>query len=447
MKVSVVGVGYVGLTTSLFLASRGFDIIAIDVDSSKIAKLSDGISPIHEPGVDKLLKRCVKMEKIRFTSEYSLLPQTEITMVCVGTPPREDGMLEMRYMEQSMRDIGGAIKGKKARHTVVVRSTVMPGSTQGRLREILERSSGKEVPNEVGLVFNPEFLREGMALKDTERPGCIVIGAMDENSFGCCLRFYRKIYGSDFNSIRVIRTTPVNAEIIKMAVNALRAVQLSALNTVADLCQKLEGGDVSEVVNGISSITNLDSRYLNAGMGFGGSCLPKDTRALASLCSSLGIPNELFSSSLAVNRIRVSILARHVIKSAGKNGTVSILGLSFKPDTDDIRESPSLELIQELLSSGISVKVYDPQAMENARKVLGSKVLYAPDAESCIAGSDLCVVATAWEEFKSMLPEAFETMRKKVVFDCRRVYDEKAFKRRGIKIVKIGTFTQDCVSM
>lgn len=447
MKVSVVGVGYVGLTTSLFLASRGFDVIAIDVDSSKVAKLSDGICPIHEPGIDKLLKRCIKMEKIRFTSEYSLLPQTEITMVCVGTPPRKDGMLEMRYMEQSIRDIGGVIKSKRSGHTVMVRSTVMPGSTKGRLREILERSSGKEVPDEIGLAFNPEFLREGMALKDTERPDCIVIGAMNENSFDRCLRFYRELYGSDLNSIRVIRTTPVNAEIIKMAVNALRAVQLSALNTVADLCQKLEGGDISEVINGISSITKLDSRYLNAGMGFGGSCLPKDTRALASLCYSLGIPNELFNSSLAVNRSRVSILARHVIKSAGKNGTVSVLGLSFKPNTDDIRESPSLELVQELLSSGISVKVYDPQAMENARKVLEGKVLYAPDAESCIAGSDACVVATGWREFKSLSPEVFETMRKKVVFDCRRVYDEKAFKRRGIRIVKIGTFTQDCVSM
>jgi UDPglucose 6-dehydrogenase len=435
-----VGTGYVGITTCVILADRGFKVVGIDTDKQRIENLSSGSVPLYEPGIERMLKKALLSKKLEFTTDYSNISDTDVTFVCVGTPPNENGALNMSYVERAMEKLGKELKLKEKYHLVAIRSTLMPGSTSGKLKEILQENSGKKIPTDLGLVFIPEFLREGMAIQDTFHPDCIVIGASDKRSYTRLLSLFRKLYKQDFKSIPIIRMKPVNAEILKVAVNASRAIQISMVNTIADICQKLKEGEISEVTEGLKLIAKLDSRYLGAGLGFGGSCLPKDTRALSFLSSTMNVENTIFESAMKVNKIRIKKLAKEIKDIAGRGATVSILGLAFKANTDDIRESPSIHLIEELNSLGIKVKAYDPYALNRAKAYFDGKVLFEANAERCISESDACIVATAWDEFKKLEPKLFLSLRKKVVFDCRRIYDEKKFKNNGIRLIKIGSF-------
>lgn len=436
--ISVVGLGYVGLTFSTCLASRGFKVYGIEVDEEKKRLISEGKSPIFEEGLDDLLREVVLKGLFNATSDFhEAIMNSEITFICVGTPSRQDGSVDLSYVENAVREAGRAIRDKNSYHLVVVRSTVLPGTTEGLVKKILESESGKKCGSEFGLCFNPEFLREGKAIEDTMNPDRIVIGAIDEKSGRVLLEFYRTFYSDRIPP--TLMTNPVNAELIKYANNAFLAMKISFANMIARLCERLPGADVNVVMEGIGLDKRIGRHFLGAGLGWGGSCFPKDTRGLISFGEKLGIDLKLVRATVEVNEEQVD----HVISLAErvlgelKGKLISVLGLAFKPGTDDVRESRAIRLVKKLLRKGARVRVHDPKAMENTKKILGNSVEYAENIEECLRGSDLCILATEWPEYMMLRKETLlGLMRNPALLDCRRIYNPEDF--RGITFEAIG---------
>ncbi|MCD6312261.1 MAG: UDP-glucose/GDP-mannose dehydrogenase family protein [Thaumarchaeota archaeon] len=437
-KVSVVGLGYVGLTFSACLASKGFKVYGVEVDEEKRKLISEGRSPIYEEGLDDLLREAVLSGFLKVTrSFHEAITNSEITFICVGTPSSQDGSVDLTQVESASREVGEALRNKSSYHLVVVRSTVPPGTTEGLVKGLLESGSGKRCGLEIGLCFSPEFLREGKAVEDTLNPDRIVIGAIDERSGKYLMEFYRSFYSDKLP--QMIITNLVNAELIKYANNAFLAMKISFANMIARLCEKLPGADVNMVMDGIGLDKRIGRAFLGAGLGWGGSCFPKDTRGLISFAEKLGVDLKLVKASVEVNEEQVdhavSIAERMLSGLKGK--TISILGLAFKPGTDDVRESRAIKLVKKLLEKGARVKAHDPKAIENARKILGDAVEYARSIEECLRSSDLCILATEWPEYKMLRMEALlRLMRNPALLDCRRIYDPKDF--QGIKFAAIG---------
>lgn len=436
--ISVVGLGYVGLTFSTCLASRGFKVYGVEVDEEKNKLISEGKSPIYEEGLNDLLREVVLKGLFKVTSDfYEAIMDTEITFICVGTPSRRDGSVDLSHVENASRNMGRTLRDKNSYHLVVVRSTVPPGTTEGIVKKILESESGKICGLEYGLCFNPEFLREGKAVEDIMNPDRIVIGAIDEKSGRTLLEFYRTFYSDRIPPTLI--TNPINAELIKYANNAFLAMKISFANMIARLCEKLQGSDVNVVMEGIGLDRRIGKSFLGAGLGWGGSCLPKDTRGLISFAEKLGVDLKLIRTTVEVNEEQVD----HVISIAEemlgelKDKIVSVLGLAFKPGTDDIRESRAVKLVEKLLEKGARVKAHDPKAIENAKSILGDSIGYEQSIEECLRGSDLCILATEWPEYRMLRKETLlELMRNPALLDCRRIYNPEDF--QGIKFVAIG---------
>jgi len=438
-SISIVGLGYVGLSTAVCFASRGFDVTGIDVDKNRISSLRKGNSPIHEKGLDSLLHRSLRRKTLTLRSDYDGLVRSRIVFITVGTPSREDGRIESEYVEAASKDIGRQLALARGYRLVVVKSTVIPGTTEGLVRHILERESRKTAGPDFGLASNPEFLHEGSAIHETFHPDVIVIGGHDRKSANTLSKMYDAFHG---RRLPTILTTPPNAEMMKYAINAGRATQVSFVNTIANYCTRVPGCDYDEVRKGLSSVARMDERYLGAGIGFGGSCLPKDCRALASSLISAGIHEEVITPALRVNEAQVGEAIRLAEKLCGslEGKRVSILGLAFKGGTDDIRESVSMSLAKALVRIGAEPTVYDPAAMDNARSLLGKQVVYAKSAREALRGSECAFIATGWDAFKRLRPSDFGSlMSSPVVVDGRRIYDQDEFVKGGIKIATIGT--------
>lgn len=446
--VSVVGLGYVGLTFSTCLASRGFKVYGIEVDEEKRKIISEGKSPIFEEGLNDLLRRVISNRFFEVTDDFhEAIMNSEITFICVGTPPREDGSVDLSQIENASREMGKALRDKVSYHLVVIRSTVPPGTTEGLVKILLESESGKICGLEFGLCFNPEFLREGKAVEDTLNPDRIVIGAIDENSGSVLLKFYQSFYLERIP--RILITNPINAELIKYANNAFLAMKISFANMIARLCEKLPCADVNVVMDGIGLDKRINRSFLGAGLGWGGSCFPKDTRGLLSFAKGLGVDLKLVEATVEVNEEQVD----HAISIAERmlNGlrdkVVSVLGLAFKPGTDDVRESRAIKLVERLLEKGARVKAHDPKAIENARKILGDSVEYTWDIEECLRGSDLCILATEWPEYKMLSEETLlRLMRNPALLDCRRIYNPEDFQRIRFEAIGLGKTSQKCTS-
>ena len=415
----------------------------VDVDRDKVAALRKGISTIHEEGLDSLLRRSLLLRTLHLRSDYEGLERSKIVFITVGTPSREDGRVDLEYVEAASRQIGRQLAPARGYRLVVVKSTVTPGTTEGPVRQILERESRKEAGPDFGLASNPEFLHEGSAIRETLHPEAIVVGGHDKRSADTLLKMYDAFYGS---RPPTILTTPSNAEMMKYAINAGRATQVSFVNTIANYCTRVPGSDYDEVRKGLSMIADMDDRYLAAGMGFGGSCLPKDCRALASELKSAGVRDEVITPALRVNEGQVDEAIRLAERLSGSldGKRVSILGLAFKAETDDIRESVPLALTKALIRKGAELTVYDPAAMENARRQLGKQVAYAKTAKDALKGSECAFIATGWEAFKKLVPRDFKSlMASPVVVDGRRIYDHKRFARGGVRIATMGTGPQE----
>ncbi len=393
MNISIIGTGYVGLVTGACFAQLGHHVTCIDIDPDKIQKINQGISPIYEEGLDTLLT--TYKDRITATTEYQAILNTDITFLCVGTPSNKDGSLDTSYLSEATIHIAQILKMKKTTHVMVVKSTVLPGTTQEIVLPLLEQHSGKKVGIDIGLAMNPEFLKEGVAIQDFLKPDRIVIGLYDEHS----RKILRELY-KDF-TCPVLETTLSAAEMIKYASNAFLATKISFINEIGNLCKK-QGIDTYDVAEGMGLDKRIGRAFLDAGIGWGGSCFPKDVDALISWAKQKKEPARIIEQTKAVNTDQplrlVKILQKHIPQLKGK--TIGILGLAFKPDTDDIRESRAIPIITELLRNKAHVKAYDPQAMKSFTQLFPT-IEYCSSATEVLS-SDAVLIITKWKEFTTL---------------------------------------------
>lgn len=428
-SISIVGTGFVGLCTAVGFASKGYNIITSTNDLKKAALINKGIPPFYEPELNRLLRRVLKDGFLKCVTErMKAVQNTEVTYVTVGTPSQANSNIDLRFIESCACDIGEALQNRNSYHLLVVKSTVIPGTTEKVFKPIVEKCSGKRCGVDFGLCVNPEFLREGSAIHDTVHPDRIIIGEYDESSGDALEGLYREFYDVDLPTI--LRTNPQTAELIKYANNAFLAAKVSFINSIANLCEEIPGADVTTVAKGIGLDERIGPLFLKAGLGYGGSCLPKDVKALIAFSKNLGFEPALFEAVEEVNRVqpyRTVELAERLVGNL-KEKQIAILGLAFKPNTDDMREATSIKIVNELLKKGAKLVVYDPTAMGKAKKIFGEKIRYARSAIECIRNAVCCIVVTEWDEFSNLRGEDFlQHMKEPNLIDGRRIYDPEKF--------------------
>jgi len=426
--ISVIGTGYVGLSTALGFTSNGYTVIASDPDKEKIKKIQEGILPFHEPKLQKQLEIAVKTGKLHVLNCEEAILNSRITFVAVGTPSQPDGSIDLQYIKKAACEIGDALKQKKTYHLIVIKSTVTPTTTENTLKPLVEAHSGKHCGEGFGLCMSPEFLREGSALQDVLNPDRIIIGEYDKKSGDILEALFRDFYSENTRSI--IRTKLPTAEIIKYASNAFLATKISFINTIANICEKTPGADVTIVAEGMGLDKRIGSLFLNAGLGYGGSCFPKDLKALIAYSETIGYKPELLYAVENVNKtqpLKAIELCKSFLKDLkGKN--IAILGLAFKPNTDDMRDAVSIQIIHQLLKEGAKVAAYDPVAIPNAKSIFRDRIDYITSAIQCLMNADCCLLVTEWDEFKRLKPEDFtKNMKRAILIDGRRIYDPEKF--------------------
>ena len=412
MRVSIIGSGYVGMITGMGFAKLGNEVVFVDVDEEKVRMINEGRPPIYEEGLEELMRE--HRGRYRATTDYrEAVMNSDVTFICVGTPSREDGSIDLRFIESASREIGEVLREKDDFHVVVVKSTVVPGTTEGVVKPILEEQSEKKAFEDFGLAMNPEFLREGVALRDFLNPDRIVLGVQDEST----KRILEELY-SPIDAPKLI-TDIKTAEMIKYASNAFLATKISFANEIGNICKKL-GIDSWKVFEGVGLDHRISPYFFRSGLGFGGSCFPKDVKAIIRKAEEAGEEPILLKAVLEVNERQpvklVELLKKHVPRLGGK--VIGVLGLAFKPNTDDVRETRAYPVIRRLLEEGANVIAYDPKAMENFRKFypdVGSRIAYATSLEDVMKDTDVILILTEWPEFEEL------DYSGKVVIDGRRV--------------------------
>src|SRR5882757_2829629 len=416
MRVAMIGTGYVGLVSGACFADFGHHVICVDKDAGKIAALQRGEMPIYEPGLEDLVAANVKAGRLSFATELKApVAEADAVFIAVGTPSRRgDGHADLSYVYAAAKEIAGALDG----YTVVITKSTVPVGTGDEVERIIR----EEKPDaECAVVSNPEFLREGAAIQDFKHPDRIVVGTEDARASKVMAELYRPLY---LNRSPIVTTGRRTAELIKYAANAFLATKITFINEIADLCEKV-GADVQEVSRGIGLDNRIGSKFLHAGPGYGGSCFPKDTLALIKTAQDFGVPFRILEAVAAVNDQRKRGMARRIIQACGGSihgKTIAVLGLTFKPNTDDIRDAPSLALIQALQDAGALVRAYDPEGMTNAKAVL-ENVDYAESAYDCVTGAHAVVIVTEWDAFRALdLERVRSEMAAPVLVDLRNVY-------------------------
>jgi len=438
MHIAVVGSGYVGLVTGACLADFGMDVTCVDNDARKIAMLKGGGVPIYEPGLDALVAKNAGAGRLHFTTELQQAVEKALAVfIAVGTPPREDGSADLSYVVKVAEAIADSMNGYKV---VVTKSTVPIGTGQLIEKVITERTGGK-VPFSV--VSNPEFLREGSAIEDFMRPDRVVIGARDQQAVAIMRDIYRPLY---LIETPFVVTNVESSELIKYASNAFLATKITFINEVAELCERL-GADVHHVARGMGLDRRIGPKFLHPGPGYGGSCFPKDTKALTEIARQAGRPFEIVETVVAVNervKLRMVEKVRAACGGTVKGLTIGVLGLSFKPETDDMREAPSIPILRELVTEGAKVRAFDPVAMDNAREVLPAGVVYCKDSYDAAAGADCLVILTEWNQFRSLdLERLRRTLRRPLVVDLRNVYEPERMRGAGFEYDSVGRAARD----
>jgi len=438
-RIGIVGLGYVGLPLACAFASRSFKVVGLDTDLEKVELIKKGEAPIYEEGLQDLLKKVLEEKSLKVTSSYEeMLEESDACFICVGTPSSPDGSVDLRYVKETIEMLGESYRRVDKYFLLVVRSTIPPGTTINVIRKILEESSSKNI-GEYGLCFNPEFLREGRALYDIFNPDRIIIGAIDEESGRILLDIYKKFHGISMPPVLI--TNPTNAELIKYVSNVFLATKISFINMISQICQRIPNADVKVVAEGIGMDKRIGREFLNAGLGWGGSCFPKDVKAFLRFGEEIGLRLNLVESIIEINESQIENAVKLVEELVGRldRKTISILGLAFKPGTDDVRESRSIRLVEELLKYNVEIKVHDPKALEKAKKILGDRVIYCRTIEECLTGSDLCILGTEWVEYKELKQETLKKyMRRPALLDCRRLYDPEEFKEIRFSAIGLG---------
>ena len=436
MNIAIVGTGYVGLVSGTCFAEMGIDVTCVDVNEEKIQFLLDGQIPIYEPGLEELVKRNVEAGRLHFTTDLSsCLDNVEVVFSAVGTPPDEDGSADLKYVLAVAKTFGQNIH----RYTILVTKSTVPVGTAQKVKETVRAELEKRG---VDIVFdvasNPEFLKEGTAIKDFMTPDRVVVGTESEQAKKIMSRLYKPFM---LSGERMIFTDIPSAEMIKYAANSMLATRISFMNDIANLCE-LVGADVNMVRKGIGSDTRIGKKFLYAGCGYGGSCFPKDVKALIKTTEKSGYPMRVLKAVEEVNESQKSILFNKLMKHyAGqlKGKTITLWGLAFKPETDDMREAPALVLIDKLQKAGCRVKVYDPISMTECKRRIGDIVTYCKDMYEAALDTDALLLVTEWKEFRMpSLAVLAKTMSHRVVIDGRNIYDAEEMHENGFAYYKIG---------
>jgi UDPglucose 6-dehydrogenase len=435
MKIAIVGTGYVGLVSGTCFAEMGANVTCVDVDSNKIEKLKNGIMPIYEPGLEELVKRNVEYGRLQFTTDLTeVLDDVEVVFSAVGTPPDEDGSADLKYVLAVARQFGQNIN----KYTILVTKSTVPVGTAKKVKAAIQEEldkRGVDVPFDVA--SNPEFLKEGAAIKDFMSPDRVVVGTESEKAREVMTRLYKPFL---INNFRVIFMDIPSAEMTKYAANAMLATRISFMNDIANLCERV-GANVDAVRKGIGTDARIGSKFLYAGCGYGGSCFPKDVKALLHTGLDNGYHMEVIEAVERVNERQKSIVYDKIIKAVGsvKGKTVAIIGLSFKPETDDMREAPALVVIDKLLADGATIRVFDPIAMDECKRRIGDTVTYCKNMYDAADGADVFALMTEWRQFR--LPSwnvVQKVMNGNVVVDGRNIYDRQELEEMGFVYTRIG---------
>lgn len=437
MNIAIVGTGYVGLVSGACFAETGATVTCVDVDEKKIEALRRGEIPIYEPGLDELVIKNVKAGRLKFTTSLpDVINDQEIIFTAVGTPPDEDGSADLKYVLQVAKTIGEHLN----RYLIVVTKSTVPVGTSIKIHDTITAELNKRgVDVEFDVASNPEFLKEGNAIKDFMSPDRVVIGVDSERAKKVLTKLYRPFL---INNFRVIFMDIPSAEMTKYAANSMLATRISFMNDIANLCE-LVGADVDKVRAGIGSDTRIGRKFLYAGCGYGGSCFPKDVKALIKTADDNGYSLEVLKAVERVNENQKKVLINKLVKAFGaepiSGKCIALWGLAFKPETDDMRESTALIVIRELLKAGCVVKVYDPEAMNECRRIVGDKVTYCDDMYKAAEGADALMLLTEWKEFR--LPDwnlVSRILRRKLVLDGRNIYDKDDLVELGFEYYCIG---------
>jgi UDPglucose 6-dehydrogenase len=431
MRIVIIGVGYVGLVSGACFADFGHDVSCIDKDVDKIAALKQYRIPIFEPDLDKLVETGINSGRLKFGTDPSSIGDADAIFIAVGTPSRRgDGHADLSYVNTAAREIAERLKG----FTVIVTKSTVPVGTGDEVERIIRNTNPTA---DFAVVSNPEFLREGAAIRDFQHPDRIVVGTEDDRARKMMGEIYRPLY---LNQAPILYTGRRTAELIKYAANAFLATKITFINEIADLAEQV-GANVQEIARGIGLDNRIGSKFLHAGPGYGGSCFPKDTRALAKTALDYGVQLRVVEATVTVNEIRKRAMARKVAGALDndlRGKTIAVLGLTFKPDTDDMREAPSIPLIAGLLDFGAKVKAHDPVGMEQAKKEL-SGIEYCDDPYSCARGADALVIVTEWRQFRALdLARIRADMATPVIVDLRNIYRPQDVQAAGFKYESIG---------
>jgi UDPglucose 6-dehydrogenase len=432
MHIAVIGTGYVGLVTGACFAEFGVEVTCVDVDKNKIEKLNMGIIPIYEPGLDSLVEKNSAAGRLHFTTDIkSAVENALVVFLAVGTPPREDGSPDMSFYRQAAKDVADAMNGYK----VIVTKSTVPIGTGKWLRNFI--GENLSVQTNFGIASNPEFLREGAAIGDFMRPDRVVIGSNDEDAIAVMKDLYRPLY---LIETPIVITSLEAAELIKYAANAFLATKITFINEIANLCDAI-GCDVHEVARGMGMDNRIGRKFLHPGPGYGGSCFPKDTRALTAVADQFGVETRIVDAVIEANERQREAMIPKIEKLVGDlNGKqIGVLGLSFKPETDDMRESPAVDVIKMMVSRGARVRAYDPVAINEAKHCLESGVEFASDEYDAIRGADALVIITEWNQFRALdMKRVKELLRSPKIADLRNVYEPADMREMGFEYVGVG---------
>jgi UDPglucose 6-dehydrogenase len=431
MHIAVIGTGYVGLVTGACFAEFGVDVTCVDIDANKIARLVAGEMPIYEPGLEQLVTKNVQSGRLRFTTDLKqAVEQALVVFLAVGTPPKADGSPDLSFVEAAARSVAEHMNGYK----VIVTKSTVPIGTGEYLRKLIRKHLKSSL--NFGVVSNPEFLREGAAINDFMRPDRVVVGSSDDEAIAIMRDLYRPLY---LIEVPFVVTSLEAAELTKYAANAFLATKISFINEIANLCESI-GCDVHDVARAIGMDRRIGNKFLHPGPGFGGSCFPKDTQALASVARQFGRDSMIVDAVIEVNRRQRLAMVPKIEKLLGElNGkTVAILGLAFKPETDDMREAPALDIISALVERGATIRAYDPVAMSEAAKVL-PEVSFAADEYEAVTDADALVFMTEWNQFRALdMGRVRDLMKSPRIADLRNIYDPEDMRALGFEYVGVG---------
>ncbi len=431
MHIAVIGTGYVGLVTGACFAEFGVEVTCVDVDTTKIEKLNNGIIPIYEPGLDSIVEKNVKAGRLHFTTEIgSAVAEAQVVFLAVGTPPKGDGSPDMSYYQKAAKDVAEAMNGYK----VLVTKSTVPIGTGKWLRDFV--TANLKSPTEFGVASNPEFLREGAAIDDFMRPDRVVIGSNEDQAIEVMKELYRPLF---LIETPIVITSLEAAELIKYAANAFLATKITFINEVANLCDAI-GCDVHDVARGMGMDNRIGRKFLHPGPGYGGSCFPKDTRALTTVADQFGVETRIVDAVIEANDRQRDAMIPKIEKLVGDlNGKkIGVLGLSFKPETDDMRESPAIEIIHTLVERGATVRAFDPVAMEEAKHFLKG-IEYASDEYDAIKGADALVIITEWNQFRALdMEKVKQLLKAPKIADLRNIYEPADMRALGFDYVGVG---------